>query len=117
MLFCCTSARTEEPAIEEVTVREASLGGVQADKHESEPLAPVQAVEESKEEQKVGCTDLTAGQHSATHIPRIFVVAPDQSAPVLLFSISEEPQSDNRRSRSKKKRKSEKSTRKQPSQS
>lgn len=115
MLFCCASERTEEQREEEPAARDYSATGLKEERPRPLPIACPDPVEESKEPPP-GLSSPKEQRRNSARLPRIFVVAPGESTPVILFNAPEEGGSENRRMRVKKKRKTEKA-RKQPSQS
>lgn len=108
ILHCCTSAPVEESVEEGSEEREVPV------------LPQVQRlpeIEENKAELSVPVlhTPLAVDQHlnqSKPRLPHIFIVPPGQGIRTVLFSGGTEPE----RPRQKKKRKTDKGARKQPSQ-
>jgi len=110
VLHCCVSAPVEESAEEESVDREVPV---------LPPVQPLQLVEGHWVDlRKSGLKDTSVeplANKVKAGLPRISIVPPGQSIRTVLFAGSAEPE-DGRKPRGKKKRKTDKGARKQPSQ-
>lgn len=111
VLHCCNSAPVEEPVEEESAGREVPvLAPVQ-----SMPLVAGNQAGLSKSAAKDTYSVEPLPNKVKTRLPRIFIVPPGQNIGTVLFAGGAELEGD-RKPRGKKKRKTDKGARKQPSQ-
>lgn len=111
ILHCCSSAPVEEPGDEDSAGREVPvMAPVQ-----SMPLVAGNPAGLSKSVAKDAYSAEPLANKVKTKLPRIFIVPPGQNVGTVLFAGGAESEAD-RKPRGKKKRKTDKGARKQPSQ-